>query len=95
MARLKFWILQILIALDQLCTALIGGWADETLSSYAWRMEQEHKPWGRARAWIDRIFFWMPQHCYSAYLAERQRAQLPPEFRAVVIAAQQAANTIT
>lgn len=28
---------QVLIAFDQLINALLGGWADETLSSRAWR----------------------------------------------------------
>lgn len=31
---------QILIAIDQLANAVIGGWADETLSAAAWRTEQ-------------------------------------------------------
>ena len=33
---------QILIAIDQLANAVIGGWADETLSSRAWR-EDRHR----------------------------------------------------
>jgi len=32
---------QILIAVDQLANAVIGGWADETLSSRAWGREQK------------------------------------------------------
>ena len=31
---------QILIAVDQLANAVIGGWADETLSSRAWREDR-------------------------------------------------------
>jgi|UPI00030688AB hypothetical protein len=32
---------QVLIAVDQLANTLIGKWADETLSSWAWR--ERHK----------------------------------------------------
>ena len=67
---------QILIAIDQLANAIIGGWADETLSSRAWRE-------GRRRlvVVIDCIFFWEDRHCEASYISERERLQLPPEFR--------------
>lgn len=72
----------LLIAFDQLCTALIGGWPDETLSSYAWRMERAGKPWGRiTRPFIDALFYRWPDHCERSYANERARAQLPPELR--------------
>lgn len=64
---------QILIAVDQLLNTLLGGWADETLSARAWRGGW-HRP-------IDTIFFWQRQHCYNSYLSERNRAQMPPEYR--------------
>jgi hypothetical protein len=66
---------QLLIALDQLANTLLGGWADETLSSRAYR-----RGWAAAR-WIDALFFWETEHCAASYRAERQRLQLPPEFR--------------
>lgn len=48
--------LQVLVAIDQLVNTLAGGWADETLSSRAWR----HKMDG-SRSWpawiIDHLFF--------------------------------------
>lgn len=76
------YVLQVLVALDQLVTALLGGWADETLSSYAWRLDQAGKPWGRVmRPLIDALFFWQRGHCRACYLAERARAQMPPELR--------------
>lgn len=82
---MKRWLLQVLIALDQLVTALLGGWADETLSSYAWRLERHGKPWGRFwRPVIDAIF-WLLRgevaHCRNAHEAERTRAQVAPELR--------------
>jgi len=67
---------QILIAVDQLANAVIGGWADDTLSSRAWREDRR-----RLVAFIDFLFFWEENHCEASYISERQRLQLPPEFR--------------
>ena len=71
---------QVLVALDQVVNTLIGGWADETLSSRAYR----HKKDG-SRLWpawiIDHIFFWQEEHCRSAYESELERTQLPVELR--------------
>lgn len=66
---------QVLIALDQLVNTLFGGWADETLSSRAYR---KHK---RLMKWIDCLFFWQKHHCFSAYMSEKRRLQAPPETR--------------
>ena len=68
---------QILIAIDQLANAATGGWADETLSSRAWREKRT-----RLVAFIDRLFFWEKNHCEASYISERERLHLPPEFRA-------------
>jgi hypothetical protein len=80
---MKHWIFQILVAIDQLFTALVGGWADETISSYAWRLEGQRKLFGLiVRPVIDAIFFWQKDgHCFSAYMAEVDRRQLPPILR--------------
>lgn len=70
---------QILVALDQLINTLIGGYADETLSSRAYRRRLRGKG---GCAWvIDHIFFWQDEHCKTAYESELERAQLPVEFR--------------
>lgn len=71
---------KVLIAVDQLVNALLAGWPDETMSSRAWRWEQDG-----VRAWprrvIDRLFFWEPNHCRESYRSEREGRQLPPELR--------------
>lgn len=55
-------------------------WADETLSSRAWRWEQNGvRSW--PRRFIDRLFFWEEDHCYQSYISEREGRQLPPELR--------------
>ena len=80
---MRHWLYQLFIAVDQLLNALIGGWADETLSSQAYRADRDGKPWGRIwRPVIDLLFRWQaPDHCHQAYLKERQRIHVPPEMR--------------
>ena len=89
----KHWLLQLFIAVDQLLNVLVtpfasGAWADETLSSRAYRMWRADKPWGRI--WmpiIDALFFWQTVrpdaigHCHQAYLREKERYNFPPEMR--------------
>jgi hypothetical protein len=70
------WLLQVLIALDQLANALLGGWADETLSAHAHRAG-----WGWRRRAINAVFFWQSDHCRSSYEAEMERRQMAPEYR--------------
>ena len=80
--QVKFWLKQSAIAFDQFLNAfLCGGWADETMSSVAWRMEQEGRWFGFMRPVIDTIFFFDPDHCRTSFEAERNRSQLPPEAR--------------
>lgn len=79
---MKFWLNQNLIALDQLLNTLICcGWADETMSSVAWRMEREGRPFGFMRRVIDALFWFDKNHCENSFLAERKRLQSPPEAR--------------
>ena len=74
--------MQVLIALDQLLNALLFGYADETLSSRAYRADRDGKVFGRIfRPVIDTLFFWQPRHCFQSYLAEVQRRQYSRNFR--------------
>ena len=65
----------LLIAVDQLVNALIGGWADETLSSRA------HRTNPFLERLIDGILFFDPDHCKKSFQSERLRLQSPPEER--------------
>lgn len=81
MDRLFEYILQNLLAIDQLANTITGGCADETLSSRAWRTEQKGRFFGKLfRPLIDTIFFFQKNHCNQAYLSEVYRRQLPDEF---------------
>ena len=70
-------LLKILIALDQLCGALLfkGIHPDETISAYCWRKNY----WRRVR-----IIDWLMReenHCAMAYLSEQNGSQNAPEYR--------------
>lgn len=89
----RHWFYQLFIAIDQLLNVLVtplmgGAWADETLSSRAYRMDRDGKLWGRFwRPVIDWLFAWqeLPPgaqgHCHAAYLKEGLRIHVPPEMR--------------
>lgn len=80
---MKQYLLNILIGLDQLFTAIFGGWPDETISSYLYRLDQQDKPAGRMfRPVVDWLFSAIEQdHCLNAYMSERERRQFPPILR--------------
>jgi len=71
------------------------AYSDETLSAHAWRAEKRDKPWGKFfRPVIDWMFLWQKPdptiavngvvvtgHCQRAYLKEKLKRGLPPEYR--------------
>ena len=70
---------QVLIAIDQLFNTLLGGYADETISSSAHRRKLKGKP--LLSKLINLLFFWQADHCKDAYESEMERAHLPPSMR--------------
>ena len=72
---------KVAIWLDQgINVIFFGGFPDESLSARAWRWHNEGKrEWPRKL--INKIFFWMKDHCYSAYQNEVMRRQYPPQYR--------------
>ena len=78
-----FW--QLLIAIDQLLNTLLGGWADETLSSRAYRKAKYSKNpfWKVAKISIDFIFALVGDfnHCEEAFINESKRMHLPQYYR--------------
>lgn len=83
LTRLTKYVFQNLLALDQLANTILAGYADETLSSRAWRAEQSGAYWGRIfRPLIDALFHvFEKEHCYKSYLSEINRTQFPKYFR--------------
>ena len=82
---LKTYLWHVLLALDCVGTALVGGWPGETMSSYAYRMDQSNKPWGKFfRPKIDWLFSWQNcegGHCRCAWEGMLKRLNMPPELR--------------
>jgi len=68
---------QVLIAIDQLFNALLGGMADETLSANAYRQARKGRPW---MARFINLLFFDRNHCFDSYLAEVERRHLPKEY---------------
>jgi len=96
MARYKQKLWQLLIALDQLVNVVVSlllpwsaiGWADETITARAWRLEQYSAWWRSARVVIDWIFTILSfgkerDHCQNSHLSEQVRARLPAVYRAL------------
>jgi hypothetical protein len=74
------WLKQVAVAFDQFLNAIIGGWADETLSARCWRLR--HVPgWNVARFVVDLVLFFDRGHCEASYRSEVLRLQSPPETR--------------
>jgi hypothetical protein len=71
---------EILIAVDQLGNALLGGWADETFSARCYRMSLQSKYWKVAEVLLNTIML-SKTHCKDAYHGEQWRDNSPPELR--------------
>ena len=71
----------VLIAADQFLNTLLGGFADETLSSRIHRgavlSAQPKRRWRIARIAVNSLFFWQADHCAGAYQMELRRGHLP------------------
>lgn len=78
--KLKQYIINLLVAFDQFINVLFSGQPDETISSRAWRCKDVSSFWRFMRKFIDLLFFFQPQHCFKAYLAELNRKQIQLEI---------------
>jgi len=76
------YLLNVLIAFDQLINTLIGGYPDETISASAWLGEQQGRIIPKImRPVIDFLFLpFESNHCCKAFYAERRRTQLPSSY---------------
>lgn len=67
------------IAFDQLVSALLGGYACESISSRCWRL-RDYRPYKTMRHVIDWLFFWQPNHCRASYDAQVARRNVPADY---------------
>lgn len=83
--KLKDWGYHVAIGFDQFINAVLGGAADETLSSRIYRgavlAPKPKKRWVFLHKIINGLFFWQKEHCKSAYKSEIERKQFPEIFR--------------
>ena len=82
MQKIKHYFRSLIISVDQLFNTLFGGWPDETFSARCWRCKYEW-PWRFIRPELDCLFWPIDGkgHCYQAWLNERERRQMPVEYR--------------
>ncbi len=82
--KIKIWGYHVVVAIDQLFNALIGGAADETLSSRTYRRailaEKPKKRWCVWYRVINAVFF-DKNHCKKAYESEINRRQYTQDFQ--------------
>ena len=83
MARVKRYLWNLLIALDQLGNTLLAGYPDETLSARTYRKAKAGQWFWRAlRRAIDLAFRWESKsHCAESYESENTGTQGPKEYR--------------
>lgn len=74
---MKDYLINVLIALDQLVNALFRGWPDETLSSRCYRLSGRYWYAAACRRILDFLFRpFGPEHCREAWESERTRKHI-------------------
>lgn len=69
---MRSYLINLLIALDQLANTVLRGDPDETLSSRAHRMRMKGQPvWGWTAKVIDRLFWFDKDHCRTSWERDR------------------------
>lgn len=80
-AETEEWVYQVSIGVDQLANALLGGSADETMSSRCYRLNHI-RTYRVLEIGINILFlpFQGTDHCQHAYIKEILGRQVPEEF---------------
>ncbi len=82
--RVKSYCKNVGIGIDQLANTLCGGWPDETISAVCWRKSnlKGHYLFKLLKYTLDFVFTPLAHdHCFKSYISEKERAQLPKEYR--------------
>ena len=80
--KIKTYIWNIIISLDQLFNVLLAGYPDETFSARTWRKARAGQWfWAGMRIIIDLLFIWDYPHCLKSYNMEKERRHGPIELR--------------
>lgn len=67
------YLLNVAVAFDRMMNAAQRGDPNETLSSVAYRKNRDGEPFGFMMHVINALFWFQPDHCHKAYLADRAR----------------------
>ena len=78
--KIKQYLINLLLAVDQLVNVVFLGQPDETISSRAWRCKDSNSFWKHFHNFINILFFFQKDHCYKAYLAELERKHITTEI---------------
>jgi len=62
MKKIRMYLINILLSIDQFANVIMLGDPDETISSRAGRVFPDSE-W---RKFIDKLFFWQTDHCHKA-----------------------------
>ena len=78
---MKHYFYQLWLVANQFINAVLGGYADETISARCYRE-------GRKTACkiLDAIYFWQKAHCRSAFQNELARKHLPSVYNVQPVA---------
>ena len=87
MDEIKYsYFLNLVVAVDQLLNAFLGGSCDETLSSRTYRMARiKGGAWAKFEKFVN-FLFWKDRdsegrrHCEMAYIVEVDRIHMPKSF---------------
>lgn len=80
--KLKRYCKSVLVSIDQLINAVLGGYPDETFSSRVYRKSVARQKFWEVLHWIiDKMFFWEENHCYNAYKNELSGKYSPNEIK--------------
>lgn len=73
----------LLLTIDQTGNVLLLGSADETISARSYREGALNKKgrWKAMRWFVDKLFWFEPDHTKKAYEAEQCRAHMPEEYQ--------------
>lgn len=73
----------ILLSIDQFGNVLLLGSADETISARSYREGAlgDKKGWKLMRSFVDKLFWFEPDHTKKAYEAEQNRCHMPSDYQ--------------
>lgn len=72
----------LLLSIDQTGNVFLLGSPDETISARSYRegVLQKHRGWAAMNWFVNKLFWFEPEHTRMAYEAERYRCHMPKDY---------------